>query len=57
MAKRTITEDFKKFARVAAVVGAVLGLVCQCIPPRYEEYRAVCHMLASLCTGGAGGLP
>lgn len=33
----------------AALVGAVLALACHLVPP---DYRAVCEVLASICTGG-----
>lgn len=39
----------RRYARYAALFGVVLGLTCSALPP---DYRAVCHAVASVCTGG-----
>lgn len=42
-------KDQKQAAKYAAVLGIILAIVCNSVPP---EYRAVCHALAQVCTGG-----
>ncbi len=41
--------DRKKIAKRAALIGAVLAIICNLLP---HEYRAVCHAIAQVCTGG-----
>lgn len=38
----------KKWAKYAALIGLVLGVVCNVIPPKYQT---VCKTIANLCTG------
>lgn len=46
-------EDVKNTAakpvKWAVLVGVVLALACHMVP---QDYRAVCELLASVCTGG-----
>lgn len=48
MTTPSITEDAKKVAKRAAQLGAFLAIVCHLVPP---DYRAVCNLVADLCTG------
>lgn len=47
--KIVIDEKTKKWAKRAAIFGAVLALVCHLLPP---DYRAVCDVVATICRGG-----
>jgi hypothetical protein len=42
----------KKIARAAAVAGAVLAVVCQFIPPKYQDACRVVSKVASISAGG-----
>lgn len=42
----------KRVLRVAAIVGVLLGLVCQFVPP---EYRAICSSAAKVTGLFLGG--
>lgn len=41
-------QKLKKAAR-AAILGAVLALICRALPP---EYQTPCETVIKLCTGG-----
>lgn len=44
-----LSDDAKKAAKYGARIGFLLAIVCHLVPP---EHRAVCELLAKLCTGG-----
>jgi len=41
--------DFRKWRKRAMILGALLALVCQMLPP---DYHAVCKAVAKVCTAG-----
>lgn len=43
----TIRGDLVRFRKHAAVIGAMLAIICHIVPP---DYRAVCDALASICS-------
>jgi hypothetical protein len=47
--KEMIRKRKLKRAAKAAVLGAVLALICRALPP---EYQVACETVISLCTGG-----
>lgn len=42
-------EQQKKWIKRAMWLGVLLGLFCNSLPP---DYRAVCNIIANICTGG-----
>lgn len=42
-------RDVKWYVKHAAILGAVLGIVCQFLP---ERYQVLCRDIAHLCTLG-----
>lgn len=43
-----IVADAKKFAKMAAIAGSVLAMLCHLLPP---HYRVICDQLAAICRG------
>jgi hypothetical protein len=39
----------KRISKRAALIGIVLGLACNLLP---ADYRAACHAILNVCTGG-----
>lgn len=48
MHREELVAKLKKVARIAAIVGGVLGLLCHFMPP---QYRVVCQTIADVCRG------
>jgi hypothetical protein len=48
------TRARKRLMRVGFVAGAVLALVCHCVP---AEYKATCQTVAEITTLSCGGHP
>lgn len=44
-----LRTKLRRAARLAAVIGAALALLCHFLP---HDYRALCRAVASICTGG-----
>lgn len=44
---KKLIADVKKFYKHAAIIGAVLALLCHVVPP---QYRVACDALARLCS-------
>lgn len=42
-------EARRKWRRRMVILGALLGLLCRCLPP---DYAGPCETLANLCSGG-----
>lgn len=45
----TPTDEQKKWLRRLAIVGIILGMICEMLP---ERYRTVCKTIANACSGG-----
>lgn len=49
-----LVQDVKRLWRHAALIGAVLAVLCKLLPP---EYRALCQAIVAACIGSAEGNP
>ena len=47
--KAMVKARQRKRAAAAAVLGAILGLVCNMLPP---DYQVACKTVVHICTGG-----
>lgn len=49
MASRDVPQaTWQKWAKRAAIAGALIGVICRYLP---TGYRAPCEVLAAICTG------
>jgi hypothetical protein len=47
--KALVAKDAKKAVTFGARIGFALAIICHLVP---HEYRAVCELIAKICTGG-----
>lgn len=47
-------QDVKRFYKHAAIIGALLAIICHVVPP---QYRVACDALARFCSFKEGSQP